>query len=189
MFLVFIGPPGAGKGTQAVRLAAHYRIPHLSTGDILRQAVRDGTELGRQAEPIMAASQLVSDELMVGIVRDRIARPDCSRGWLLDGFPRTVTQAKSLDRMFSRTGSRLDAAIELRVPDDILLQRLAGRYADTANPRADDRPEAIAGRIETYQRQTQPVLEYYRTSGRLKLVDGVGTTDEVFRRICEALKS
>jgi adenylate kinase len=168
-------------------LVAHFKIPHLSTGDILRQAVRDATELGKLAEPIMAASQLVGDELMIGIVRDRLAKPDCANGCLLDGFPRTIAQAEALDAMFEQTGRELDAVLELRVPDEILALRLAGRYAQLDDPRADDRPEAIPGRIETYQRQTQPVLAYYRESGRLKTIDGVGTTDEVFHRICKTL--
>lgn len=187
MFLVFIGPPGAGKGTQAARLICRLHVPHLSTGDMLRAAVEQGTELGRQAGPIMAASQLVGDDLMIGIVRERLDRDDCRQGCLLDGFPRTVAQAIALDSMFAETGRTLWGALELRVPDLELVQRLHGRFREMENPRADDRPEAIAGRIETYHRQTKPVLDFYRRSGRLQTVDGLGSTDEVFHRICASL--
>lgn len=188
MFLVFIGPPGAGKGTQAARLVRRLRIPHLSTGDMLRAAVDLGTELGKQAGPIMAASQLVGDDLVIGIVRERLDQPDCRRGCLLDGFPRTVAQAIALDQMFKETGRKLDAALELRVPDLELVQRLNGRFRELSNPRADDRPEAIAGRIETYHCQTKPVLDYYRNASCLRSIDGMGTTDEVFDRICQSLE-
>jgi adenylate kinase len=188
MFLVFIGPPGAGKGTQAHRLATHLAIPHLSTGDMLRQAVRDRTELGRQAEPIMAAGQLVGDDLMIGIVKERLKRDDACRGCLFDGFPRTVAQAQSLDEVFEQTGRQLDAVLELRVPESELIRRLAGRYQQIANPRDDDRPEAIPGRLETYRRQTEPVLGYYRASRRLHTIDGIGTPDAVFGRILEEIE-
>lgn len=188
MFLVFIGPPGAGKGTQAHRLAAHLAIPHLSTGEMLRQAVQDGTELGQQAEPIMAAGQLVGDDLMIGIVKQRLMRDDARGGCLFDGFPRTVAQAQSLDEIFEELGRELDVALELRVPEPELVRRLSGRYQQIANPRADDRPEAIPGRLETYRRQTEPVLSYYRACQRLHSVDGIGTPDEVFGRILEAIE-
>ncbi len=189
MFLVFIGPPGAGKGTQAQRLINHLQIPHLSTGDMLRQAVRQGTELGRKAGPIMAASQLVSDDLMIGIVRERLAQPDCCRGCLLDGFPRTIVQAAALDLLFGESRHTLRAALELHVPDAELIQRLNGRYLALDNPRADDRPEAVPARLETYRKETQPVLDFYRSSGRLVSIDGVGGTEEVFQRILRAIES
>lgn len=189
MFLVFIGPPGAGKGTQAQRLVDFLKIPHLSTGDMLRQAVRQGTELGKKAGPIMAASQLVGDDLMIGIVRERLAQPDCRLGCLLDGFPRTIVQAKALDQIFSESGQNLRAALELHVPDAELIQRLKGRFLALDNPRADDRPEAVPARLETYRKETQPVLDFYRANGRLATIDGVGTTDEVFERILSAIES
>lgn len=189
MFLVFIGPPGAGKGTQAQRLVEHLRIPHLSTGDMLRSAVQQGTELGKQAGPVMAASQLVSDELMIGIVRERLAQSDCAPGCLLDGFPRTIAQAAALDKMFAETGRSLRAVLELRVPDAELRRRLLGRFHELKNPREDDRPEAVPARLETYRKQTQPVLDYYRDSGLLATIDGLGSTDEVFQRILSAISS
>ena len=189
MFLVFIGPPGAGKGTQSQRLVEHLQIPHLSTGDMLREAVRLGTELGRQAGPIMAASHLVGDDLMIGIVRERLAQPDCRPGCLLDGFPRTIIQAAALDRIFSDTQRSLRAALELRVPDTELVRRLQGRYLGLEAPRADDRPEAVPARLETYRKETQPVLDFYRSNGRLATINGVGSTDEVFARILRAIDS
>ena len=187
MFLVFIGPPGAGKGTQAARLVRQLKIPHLSTGDMLRQAVRQGTELGRQAGPIMAASQLVGDELMIGIVRERLDEPDCRGGCLLDGFPRTVAQAAALDRMFERTGRSLFAALELHVPEEELVRRLTGRYHELSNPREDDRPAAIPMRLETYRQQTAPVLDYYRAGERLITIDGLGSPEHVFSQILASL--
>jgi adenylate kinase len=188
MFLVFIGPPGAGKGTQAQRLVQHLDIPHLSTGDMLRQAVKQGTDLGKQAGPIMAASQLVGDDLIIGIVKERLSQSDCVSGCLLDGFPRTIVQAKALDQMLRQAGSQLAAALELRVPEQELLRRLLGRYNEIPNPRADDRPEAVPKRLTTYRTETQPVLDFYRASGRLRTIDGVGTPDEVFDRILAAIE-
>ncbi len=187
MFLVFIGPPGAGKGTQAQRLIDYLEIPHLSTGDMLREAVKQGTELGKKAGPIMAASQLVGDDLMIGIVRDRLAEADCTKGCLLDGFPRTIAQAKALDKLFAHMNRSLTAALELRVPEAELIRRLLGRFQEMAKPRADDRPEAVPKRLETYRNETRPVLDFYRLTDRLAAIDGVGSQDEVFDRILRAI--
>ncbi len=187
MFLVFIGPPGAGKGTQAQRLIDYLEIPHLSTGDMLREAVKQGTELGKKAGPIMAASQLVGDDLMIGIVRERLAEADCTKGCLLDGFPRTIAQAKALDKLFAHMNRSLTAALELRVPEAELIRRLLGRFQEMAKPRADDRPEAVPKRLETYRNETRPVLDFYRLTDRLAAIDGVGSQDEVFDRILRAI--
>ncbi len=188
MFLVFIGPPGAGKGTQAQRLIDYLEIPHLSTGDMLREAVKQGTELGKKAGPIMAASQLVGDDLMIGIVEERLSQSDCRRGCLLDGFPRTVRQAQALDELFAQSNRRLAAALELRVPEDELIRRLLGRYREMSKPpRADDRPEAVPKRLETYRNETKPVLDYYQSTRRLSTIDGAGSQDEVFDRILRAI--
>jgi adenylate kinase len=187
MYLVFIGPPGAGKGTQAQRLVERLRIPHLSTGDMLRQAVQQGTELGQIAGPIMAASQLVSDELVLGIVHERLAQADCRGGCLFDGFPRTVAQARALDELFQRTGRRLSAALELRVPDDELIRRLSGRFQEQSQPRADDRPEVVPKRLQTYRTETAPVLDYYGATHRLHTIDGLGSPDDVFARLLAAI--
>ena len=187
MFLVFIGPPGAGKGTQAQRLIDYLEIPHLSTGDMLREAVKQGTELGKKAGPIMAASQLVGDDLMIGIVRERLADSDCKKGCLLDGFPRTIAQAKALDKLFAHMNRSLTTALELQVPEAELTRRLLGRYQEMAKPRADDRPEAVPKRLETYRNEMRPVLDFYRSTGRLSTIDGVGSQDEVFERILRAI--
>ena len=184
MRIVFIGPPGAGKGTQAIRLAAHLNIPHLSTGDILRAAKQAGTELGKKVAPIMAAGGLVSDELMLGVVDERLAEGDCRNGYLLDGFPRTIPQAEAFAEMLSSQNSCLDCVIELRVDDDELKKRLELRFHQLDSPRPDDMPEAIPRRIEVYHRETKPLLEFYsQTDGLLKSIDGSGSIDDVFERI------
>ena len=188
MLIVFIVPPGAGKVTQAEKLVQHFDIPHLSTGDILREAVSQGTELGNLVAPIMASGQLVSDELMVGVIRDRIGREDCETGFLLDGFPRTIVQVEALARMLEDVNRRLDAVLELHVPEDELTRRLLGRYNKMKNPRADDRPEAIPKRLEVYREQTEPLLAYYAENDLLVSVDGVGSTEQVFQRILDGVQ-
>jgi adenylate kinase len=183
MRLIFIGPPGAGKGTQSARLVDYLRIPHLSTGDMLRQAVRDQTEAGCLAESFMAQGDLVPDDVVMDLVRERLERPDCRAGALLDGVPRNQRQADLLDEALARSGIRLDVALELRVSDDVVIQRLAGRG------RGDDQPEVIKHRLKSYWRQTRPLLDYYRQRGILHVIDGLGTPDEVFERIEAALRS
>jgi adenylate kinase len=177
MRLVFIGPPGAGKGTQAERVVRDYRLAHLSTGDMLRAAVAERTPVGRKAEQYMAAGQLVPDDLIMTLIGQRLAQPDCQQGYLLDGFPRTMAQAESLDRMLARQGAPLDGVLELQVPEEELFRRLAGRG------RADDKPEVIRQRLVAYREQTEPLLAYYRQAGLLRGVDGQGGVDEIFQRI------
>lgn len=176
MRIVFIGPPGAGKGTQAQRLVDAYRIAHLSTGDMLRAAREAGTEIGRQADRYMSAGQLVPDETILAIVGQRLTEPDCRNGYLLDGFPRTLAQAEALDLMLDEAGTPLDGVLELRVPEEELFKRLAGRG------RADDDPDVIRQRLVAYREQTEPLLDYYRGRGLLHTLDGVGTVEEVFQR-------
>jgi adenylate kinase len=176
MRIVFIGPPGAGKGTQAQRLVDAYQMAHLSTGDMLRAARDAKTEIGRKADQYMSAGQLVPDDIIIDIIHDRLAQPDCRTGCLLDGFPRTIAQAEALDAMLARQATPLDVVLELRVPEEELFQRLAGRG------RADDTPEVIRQRLAAYRRQTEPLLEYYTARGLLKSIGGTGSVDEVFCR-------
>jgi adenylate kinase len=177
MRIVFIGPPGAGKGTQAERLIATYRLAHLSTGDMLRAARAAKTEVGLKADQYMSTGQLVPDEIIVDIIRERLRQDDCRQGYLLDGFPRTIAQAEALDGMLAKKGTPLDVVLELRVPEEELFTRLAGRG------RADDTPEVIRQRLVAYRKQTEPLLDYYEKSGLLKTVDGLGTVDEIFDRV------
>jgi len=181
MRIIFIGPPGVGKGTQSKRLVEYLRIPHLSSGDMLRQAVEEGTEIGRAAQQYLSAGSLVPDDLVIQVLRDRLAASDCERGCLLDGFPRTAGQAKALSEMLEKTGRPLDAVIALRVDPDELVRRLAGRG------RSDDKPDTVRARLKHYQDSTEPLLDYYDRQGLLINIDGSGTQDEVFGRIKSAL--
>jgi adenylate kinase len=187
MRLILLGPPGAGKGTQATRLMQKFNIPQLSTGDMLRAAVAAATEIGLKAKTVMEAGQLVSDEIVVGIIDARIHEPDAKNGFILDGFPRTVAQAEALDHMLERYGMQLDGVIELGVDEKALLTRMAKRVADTlaagGKVRADDNPEAFKTRLDAYRAQTAPVSDYYRRRGQLKSVDGMAPIDEVTREI------
>ena len=188
MKLILLGPPGAGKGTQAKRLEDKYGFVQLSTGDMLRAAVAAGTEVGKIAETIMARGELVPNEVVVGIISDRIEQPDVSKGYILDGFPRNVAQAEALDQMLAGKGMELDAVVELGVDDGILLKRIEGRAAETAGgPRADDNAEALAKRLKVYHEQTAPLIAYYKGKGKLKTVDGMKEMDEVTRQIEAAL--
>lgn len=186
--LVLVGPPGSGKGTQGKRLCEKFRIPHLSTGDILRKAKAEGTALGRIVGPIMDRGGLVSDDLMVQVVRERLLEPDCRKGFLLDGFPRSVPQAEALEQITAENQSQLDAVVELRVDRHELMKRLLNRFSEMANPRPEDQPEAIPHRLDLYDRITAPLLSWYGARGKLLTVDGLGTMDEVFERVVAGLK-
>ncbi len=183
MRLILLGPPGCGKGTQSQRLTDKYAIPQLSTGDMLRAAVSAGTPVGLKARDIMARGELVPDDVVVAIVADRIGQPDAKNGFILDGFPRTVPQAEALDRMLKQKGMRLDAAIELKVDEGILHQRIAKRVADMQargeTIRADDNPEALEKRVHAYRLQTAPLVSYYENNGLLRSTDGMASIEEV----------
>jgi adenylate kinase len=210
--IIFIGPPGSGKGTQAKRLANRFGIPHISTGDILREAVADGTELGRKADPIMKAGQLVPDDLMIGIIRERLSKPDAKSGFILDGFPRTLVQAEKLESIVSGNGQGGLRVLQLLVPDEAIVNRIALRrtcaqcgaiyhienqppaVADVCDKcgggliaRPDDNEGAVRKRLESFHRQTSPVATYYKSKQLLREVDGIGPVDSVFERIESAL--
>ena len=183
MRLILLGPPGAGKGTQAARLTEKFKIPQLSTGDMLRAAVKAGTPVGLQAKAVMDAGGLVSDEIVCGIISDRIEESDAVNGFILDGFPRTVAQAKALDEMLAKKAMGLDAIIELKVDENALLARIEKRAAETLAAggvvRADDNPESFKVRLTAYRDQTAPVSAYYASKGVLKTVDGMAPIDQV----------
>jgi len=212
MRLVLLGAPGAGKGTQAKKLIEKYGIPQISTGDILRQNVADGTPLGKEAKSYMDRGELVPDRIILGLVEDRIKRDDCKKGYILDGFPRNIAQAEALDRMLNDLKMPLDAALSVDVPFDDLMKRLTGRRTCKAcgqmyniyfNPpkkegvcdkcggelfqRDDDKEETIRRRLDVYEASTAPLIDYYNKKGILKVVIGVGDIDEIFKRICVAL--
>ena len=189
MRLILLGPPGAGKGTQAQRLVERHGLVQLSTGDMLRAAVAAGSPVGLRAKDIMARGELVPDEVVVAIVADRIDEPDARNGFILDGFPRTVAQAEALERMLAQKGLGLDAVVELRVDDRVLLDRIRTRVAASGGAvRADDTPEALERRLEVYHAQTAPLIAFYRDKGLLRTVDGMATIDEVARQIEQALR-
>lgn len=190
MKLILLGPPGAGKGTQAKLLEDKYGCTQLSTGDMLRAAVAAGTDVGKQAETVMARGNLVPDEVVVGIISDRIDEPDCVEGFILDGFPRNVAQAEALDVMLADKGLALDAVVELAVDDAILVSRIEKRALETeGGPRADDNVEALRQRLQVYHAQTAPLIDYYGEKGVLKSVDGMADIDTVSGQIAAALDS
>ncbi|MHC2362004.1 adenylate kinase [Rhizobium leguminosarum] len=206
MRLILLGPPGAGKGTQAQRIVEKHGIPQLSTGDMLRAAVNAGTDVGKRAKAVMDAGKLVSDEIVIAIVSERIDQPDCANGFILDGFPRTLVQADATEAMLKAKGLGLSVVIEFRVDDDELIRRVAGRYscaqcgsvyhdADKAHPavegvcdkcgsthfkrRPDDTPETMTARLQVYYKETSPLIGYYHAKGKLKSVDGMAEIDQV----------
>jgi adenylate kinase len=181
-----LGPQGAGKGTQAKRIAAEYDIPHVATGDILRSAIAARTELGRRVEAVVNAGELVSDDLMIALIRERLAVEDTEAGFILDGFPRTPTQAEALDHMFGEIGRTFSVVFALQIPDDVAFERL--RRRSQIEGRADDTDDAIHRRLENYHRETEPLIEYYRARGNLVTVHGERTEGEVFAEIQGALE-
>jgi adenylate kinase len=191
MRIILLGPPGAGKGTQAVRIVERYGIPQLSTGDMLRAAVAAGTPIGLKAKAVMDSGGLVSDEIVIGIVADRIDQPDARKGFVLDGFPRTVAQAEALDRMLAEKGLKLDAVLEFKVDQDALVRRIEGRAAESrakGQPvRKDDDPEVFKTRLAAYNRDTAVVAPYYRKRGQLVEIDGMRPIDEVTKAVFDAL--
>lgn len=209
---VLLGPPGAGKGTQAVRLVEKYDIPHISTGDIFRKNIKEGTELGKKAQEYMNAGELVPDELVVDLVKDRLQQDDCKNGFLLDGFPRTIFQAEKLDEFLAEMGQKMDIVINLKVEKDSLIKRLTGRrvckncgasyhiinippkkdgVCDTCGgeliQRKDDNIETVENRINVYDDQTAPLIGYYKEAGTLVDFDGEQSLDEVFDAIVQAI--
>jgi adenylate kinase len=206
MNLLLYGAPGSGKGTQANMLRSHFGIPHVATGDMLRAEIASGTELGRQAQPILAAGHYVSDEIMIGMIRNRLRQPDCGRGFIIDGFPRTIPQAEALDTLMDELSRHFDRVLYLKVDLDELLRRLSGRLVcpqcqRTYPPatalcatdgselvqREDDKAEAVRPRIEVYLAKTIPVLDHYRGEGLVSEIDGMGTIDEISRHVMAAV--
>ena len=212
MNIIMLGAPGAGKGTQAKKIAAKYDIPHISTGDIFRANIKNGTELGHKAKTYMDQGLLVPDELVVDLVVDRVQQDDCKNGYVLDGFPRTIPQAEALDKALAALGDKVDYAIDVNVPDDNIVNRMGGRracvgcgatyhlvYAPTKTEgicdvcvkelilRDDDKPETVQKRLNVYHEQTQPLIDYYTNAGILKTVDGTVDINDVFAAIVEIL--
>lgn len=185
MRLVLLGAPGSGKGTQAAMLKAELKVPHISTGDLLRAAVKAGTPLGLKAKLVMEAGKLVSDDIVLGMLEERITQPDADGGFILDGYPRNLAQCEALEALLARIGQPLDVAIKLKVPSELIVDRIAGRAA--AEGRKDDTPETVRERLRVYSEQTAPVAEHFAALGRLRIVDGVGEVDAVFKRIVDAL--
>ena len=185
MRLVLLGAPGSGKGTQATRLRQHLQVPHISTGDLLRGAVAAGTPLGLKAKAVMEAGDLVSDDIVLGMLEERLGKDDARAGFVLDGYPRNLAQARALDELLARLQQPVDIAVQLDVDTGLLVERIAGRAA--LEGRADDTPESVRNRLNVYNEQTAPVVDFYRQKGKLGCVDGVGSMDEVFNRIVEAI--
>jgi adenylate kinase len=184
--LLVLGPQGAGKGTQAARIAAEHGIPHISTGDMFREAIASGTPLGQQVKPILESGQLVPDEITVSLIRERLGRPDAADGFVLDGFPRNLVQAEELDEMLAEIGRSLDAILYLNVPDSVGMQRALDRAR--IEGRTDDTPEVIANRLEIYHRETEPIVEHYRVTGKLVPIRAERSIDEVAAEIADALQ-
>jgi adenylate kinase len=209
MRMILVGPPGAGKGTQAVKLVETYRIPHISSGDMLREAVKEGTALGTKADTFMKAGQLVPDDVVIGMILERIAKQDCQKGFILDGFPRTRPQAEALDAAMLAAGFALEAVVLIEIPDQLVIDRLSGRCTDPVtgaiyhklfNPpppeilgrltqRKDDTVEAAVTRVEKYHLDTAPVVPFYDSKGLVRRINGVGSPQEITARITAALQA
>ncbi|MBN6152104.1 adenylate kinase [Xanthomonas sp. AmX2] len=185
MRLVLLGPPGSGKGTQAARLKDTLKIPHISTGDLLRAEVAAGTPLGVQAKEVMARGDLVSDDILLGMLESRLGREDVGNGFILDGYPRNLAQASALDELLAKLGQPLNAVVQLDVPTELLVERIAGRAK--AEGREDDNPESVRKRLQVYNDSTAPVIGFYDKRGTLARVDGVGSQDDVLARISAAI--
>jgi adenylate kinase len=185
MFIVFVGPPGAGKGTQSKRLVSYLNIVHLSTGDILRNAVAAGSQLGELARRYINRGQLVPDEIMVDLIADRLSQADCEAGCLLDGFPRTLAQARAFDQMLNQQGRHLDLVLAFHVAREELRRRLLSRA--TQEGREDDSPDTVLHRLKIYEQQTAPLIDYYRQQEILEDIDAIGSPDEVFQRVQQAV--
>lgn len=183
MNLILFGPPGAGKGTQAAMLTKRHGWPQLSTGDMLRAAVAAQTEIGKRAKEIMERGELVPDEVVVGIISDRIDEPDCKNGFILDGFPRTIPQAEALDDLLTAKNLSLDVVLEIRVDDAILISRIENRIKESTETRADDNVDTLKNRLKVYWEQTAPLLPYYEAQGKLKAVDGMQSIEDVNAQI------
>ncbi|MCU0536670.1 MAG: adenylate kinase [Hydrococcus sp. Prado102] len=179
--LIFLGPPGSGKGTQASLIAQLYKIPHISTGEILREAIANQTPLGKQAQPYMDAGNLVPEELVLGLVKERLSQPDTEKGWILDGFPRTVPQAEFLDKLLEETPLTSERVLNLDVPDEAIIERLLLRG------RKDDTEATIRRRLEVYREQTAPLIDYYRDRGKLHFIDGNRSLAEVTEALKQAM--
>ncbi len=212
MNIILLGPPGAGKGTQAKKISEHFSLPHISTGDILRENISNNTSLGLKAKSYMSRGELVPDELLITIIKDRLSRKDCSEGFMLDGYPRTIPQADALQMILTESGKKLDAVLNISVGDEELVKRLSGRrmckcgasYHVSFNPpkkdgvcdvckgklyqRDDDKAEAVRNRLDVYKRQTQPLIDYYNKKGILRTIDGEKDIPKIFEYIKEVLE-
>jgi adenylate kinase len=186
MRLVLLGAPGSGKGTQAARLKTELGVPHISTGDMLRAAVAQGTAMGRKAKAVMDAGQLVSDDILLGMLEERLAQDDAKSGFILDGYPRNLAQADALDHLLAKIGQPLDAGIQLEVPNVTIIGRCEIRFK--AEGRADDNPDTVRKRLAIYAEQTAPVADFYARRGKLQVVDGVGELSDVTARVKQALR-
>lgn len=211
MNIVLLGPPGSGKGTQAKMIAEKFNVKHISTGDILREHVRNGTELGKEAKKYMDAGQLVPDSILIGIIKDRLSKPDVAGGYMLDGYPRTIPQAEALDKILPELKQKIDVVLNIDVPDEELVRRLSGRrmckcgrsYHILFNPpkvsgkcdacggelyhRDDDKEEAILNRLKVYKQQTQPLIDYYTKAGLIANINGAGEINQIFDEISKVL--
>jgi len=214
MKLILVGPPGSGKGTQAVLIREEFNIPQISTGDMLRAAVREGSELGKKADGFMSSGRLVPDDLIIDLAKERLAKDDCANGYILDGFPRTVAQAEALDDLLTATNQKLDSVVSIDVDDEEVVRRLSGRrqckkcgdgyHVEFKKPsqegicdkcgselylRDDDKEETIRNRLAVYREQTSPLLDFYEKKGLLKRVAGVGSIDDIFKKVSSLIKN